>query len=329
MSKKSKGKPVFPQLNGGYHVCDTVYVLDELKLPFRLDESLKLSRPTNAQIIHLRETAKWANFSLKPLENELRKEASPNNPTAFSIHHDPLPPEKLRFLLMTYSGNGLEAHEFSKFASTLNPPMHFAISAHTTGRFGSGKAMSRGFPNLYHQKSPTQEFEWVTNKLTNVDLKTIRSAWLKFKGYKTEFPFLEKAASFLYDLNMIPRHHDLYFLGLFAILELMLTHKPGDRDNADSLNHQIKTKVPLLTKRMLQKPNYTQFDQSAGEEKLWTLLYGVRSDIAHGTKLAFGNAKYKILKDRENALTFLDHATRCIVFHAIHEPKLIADLKLI
>jgi hypothetical protein len=123
-------------------------------------------------------------------------------------------------------------------------------------------------------------------------------------------------------LAPVPRCNGLHMLGLFAVLESLLTH---DAKGAyDSLTHQIRSKMVLLGKRLTKPLDYGVFGP-ADPATIWWKLYQVRSCIAHGGRLNF--SKLQVLKDERTAEAFLLTATKALLRHALKEPELVLDLR--
>jgi hypothetical protein len=118
----------------------------------------------------------------------------------------------------------------------------------------------------------------------------------------------------------------LAVLAYFVIIEMLLTHNPGDREIGDSISHQLKTKISLLSGRLSQKLDYQLFEPSTSYDRIWGLLYSYRSDIAHGEHIEFAK-KFRILKTEEDTWRFIASATRILLEHALKEPDLIIGLK--
>lgn len=127
-------------------------------------------------------------------------------------------------------------------------------------------------------------------------------------------------------LKRIPYGRDLQVLGLFAIIEMLLTHNPNDREIGDSLSHQISTKVPLLSARFQTPLDYSTFGTDARPSTIWKKLYEYRSKIAHGDVADF-SGRLSLLVNQQTAITFLELAARQIVRHALNEPELVDALK--
>lgn len=115
----------------------------------------------------------------------------------------------------------------------------------------------------------------------------------------------------------------LYVLGLFGVLESLLTHDP--RGEYDSLSHQIRTKMKLLQSRFRQPLQYERFGAVA-PEKIWNKLYKLRSCIAHGG-VADWRGELSILRNQREACAFLTTAVRRTIRQALTEPRLVLDLQ--
>jgi hypothetical protein len=132
----------------------------------------------------------------------------------------------------------------------------------------------------------------------------------------------------LHDLRLIPHGSGLYLLGLFAVLELLLAHKPEDRENADSLSHQLSTKIPLIDRRLSSRIDYSSIREITSPERLWKILYAYRSAIAHGEQLDF-STKFRVLVSHDTTRLLVQQACRKLLRHALKEPILFRDLKAV
>jgi hypothetical protein len=117
----------------------------------------------------------------------------------------------------------------------------------------------------------------------------------------------------------------MYTLGLFAVIESLLTHDP--KGGYDSLGHQIRSKIPLLDRRMEKRLDYTVF-QNANADSLWKKLYDYRSTIAHGGRADF-SGPLNVLKTPKTVSDFLDTAVKALIRHATKEPELVFDLRAV
>lgn len=156
-------------------------------------------------------------------------------------------------------------------------------------------------------------------------LKEIQNIYSKTLVIEKEHPDIKRSVEMFYDLNCLPPQTDLVSLGLFAVIESIITHQPKT-EAGDSLRHQIKTKIPLLSNRFNKKINYSCFLDKSKVDTIWSKLYDYRSIIAHGGKIDF-SGKLKILKDKKTVVTFLRDITKLLLRHAILEPQLYMDLR--
>jgi Apea-like HEPN len=165
--------------------------------------------------------------------------------------------------------------------------------------------------------------------LTNITKRNIREMVKLFNLYlrtKETYPFISQAIDILYDLDTIPERHTLYTLGLFTVIEALITHKPKP-ESGDSLIHQITSKIPLLDRRFFDTPlDYSPFGQNTKPDTVWRKLYNYRSHLAHGNSAKFEEG-LQILKDSETVLSFLRNAAKTLIRSALHEPQLYKDLK--
>ena len=146
----------------------------------------------------------------------------------------------------------------------------------------------------------------------------------RIESVKTSHPDVVRALDVFRGACAIEGLSQLFVLGLFSVIELLLAHNP--QGGYDSLTHQISTKLPLLQRRFKQPLDYSKF--GADETKVWKTLYAYRSTIAHGGRVDFQKA-LKVLKGPYLVSAFLVDATRAVLRHALIEPDLVLDLRAV
>lgn len=124
-------------------------------------------------------------------------------------------------------------------------------------------------------------------------------------------------------LAFLEPRQPLYLLGVFAVIEAILTHDPEGK--FDSLGHQIKKKMKLLNGRFDSPLDCSDFGGIAFD-KLWARLYELRSSVAHGKDPDFTGG-LQALKKFDTATAFVDQAAKKLLRHALDEPQLIIDLQ--
>jgi hypothetical protein len=107
---------------------------------------------------------------------------------------------------------------------------------------------------------------------------------------------------------------------------MLITHNPKLEDRGDSITHQMKSKIPLLSHRFDRPLDYSIF-QDANKEKIWSALYKYRSAIAHGGVPDFEDKELRVLKDSSNAKIFLKETVKALLRHCLKEPELFRDLR--
>jgi hypothetical protein len=156
-------------------------------------------------------------------------------------------------------------------------------------------------------------------------LADLRACYLRLTTVTREHAEIGHSIRLFGDLPDRKGHNELSTLGLFSVIESLLTHNP--RGEMDSISHQIRKKVVLVEKRLRMRINYVEFGQ-ASHDTVWTKLYELRSRIAHGSPVAF-NKSLAILGDAYQVELFLRATLRSLLRGAIEEPDLFVDLKAV
>jgi len=145
--------------------------------------------------------------------------------------------------------------------------------------------------------------------------------------YQDNFQHIDQAVHRFLQLRVLPRYSGLTIIGLFSIIESLITHKPTQNLH-DSLKHQIKTKIPLLNRRFQRTLDYGRYFNSAKEETIWSKLYDFRSKIVHdGSEDIEKDKDLKILTNLVSVTDFLKEAVKLLILLALKEPEFITDLK--
>jgi len=162
-------------------------------------------------------------------------------------------------------------------------------------------------------------------EFTDDDAKLIRiiDEQLRMLNSDSANKDIERSLGMFGQLDMVDPDHALYVLGLFAVIESLLTHNP--KGEYDSLGHQIRSKMNLLSDRFQQPIDYGAFGKHPSDT-IWTKLYECRSKIAHGGQLEF-TASLQILKNLAVVGTFLRSTTKLLLRQALVEPKLLRSLR--
>jgi hypothetical protein len=293
-------------------------------LPFALTASARFNRTPTLKVARQNEL-----LSQLGLGGEARFEAetittpTPNGSTTALV---PLDQSDFRYYCLEFSGWAPPSfHDVAMVAQIMEPPLHFSHHVYSSEPYGAGE--DRGFGHQLHFPRGVQE-RWGPRQPVQLDANYLaelgRNAQL-FVDLQSTSNLVKNAMNLYRDLNNVPPNHPLRFLGLIAVLECVLCHKPKVADNADSLGHQIRTKIALLDSR----PNAAiPALGSTPLERTWSDLYGLRSSIAHGDSATF---PFKALPFQElgDAVSFVDATCRAVLRHLLTETALIHKLRAV
>ena len=163
-------------------------------------------------------------------------------------------------------------------------------------------------------------------KVTQEDVDHCRQNYAAITGKPGPLPYVTHAIARLHHLGALPRNSSLTLLGLFGVIECIVTHNPSPNDPTDSLGRQIRKKVPMLQRRFWPRPDPWPFPPNMDDEKLWKELYTLRSDVAHGADTADRRRDWK-LKNVPIVMTYLRSTAQQLILAALREPEFLRDIK--
>jgi hypothetical protein len=171
------------------------------------------------------------------------------------------------------------------------------------------------------------ESEMTTQQtLKKEHLGQIQDIYCSFSSIIDDFPEIINFIKLFNTLRYLHNYHDFKTLGLFSVIESLLTHKPTSSETGDSLTRQVRTKVPLLLRRAESAFDYGAIFKVQDESKIWKSLYDYRSALAHGRRPDFMK-EFATLKDGMVIHDFLIRCIKKLFFVALVEPQLVTDLK--
>lgn len=296
-------------------------------LPIELTPGMRLRKANDDEIAFVKRVCPSPGFLGDGLETRFEFDwiHSTENPNAQSWHPQPIPQAAWRYYVAEFDDNGMLHYEVDQIARLARPPFGFlAVVHHNVG--GSGGPFSGWGIDVWPMVTklgPTPEPPKIFTGETASDVRMLH-ARLKYIGER--YPDISTAVRFFYELRRIPEYSDLYVLGLFATMEMVLTHQPGDQERGDSLRHQISEKIPLIDRRSDDSLHYALCGKDADAREVWKRLYDYRSGLAHGNR-SLAERMLKKLNGRENALELLKQGVRSVLRAGLIEPDLIEDLK--
>ncbi len=232
-----------------------------------------------------------------------------------------------KYYVINFQGNIGEIFNLSLAANLLEIELEFNLKFRSCDQkksqeFGLIKNLTHAF-NYFHEIEMT-----VPPFIEVIDDTTLQNLGIIYKNYQQldeiKYPDIKKAINMLEDMKHLPHNSKFKVLGLFTIIEFLITHKPID--TGDSITRQVTNKINLLSKRFINQLDYSQSFGSTPESTIWKKLYSYRSKIAHGGQPDFAK-ELSVLKDDLTANKFLKLVVKMLLRHSLIEPQLYTDLR--
>lgn len=297
--------------------------------PFDLAPGLVLRKASIEEVEVIRETlTQYARspFGLSPLTSyELQRHETQQADKSSSINFTGLEPSDWRYNVVTNDGPQNQLYLAHLVSNVTAVPLE--ISALTFS--GAGISMWRPglFPRYFGhslgRKALTPSREDI-EQLVQL-LREVRPYLLA----ESESPYPDVARAFsMYDaLNFLMENSEFNVIGLFSIIEMLITHNPKLEDRGDSITHQMQAKLPLLMRRFKYPIDHGKYFGPVDIKKVWSALYAYRSAIAHGGVADFQKGSLQVLRSAQLATDFVRAVVQGLLRHVLEEPQLFHDLK--
>lgn len=245
--------------------------------------------------------------------------------TGTSTRYEPLQEAKWRYYVVTTKDKGTTNHilhlvsNISETALDLSSLLFYPT-------FGHGWHEERLHSHFEREPKPAKKI----GKVELHDLAEVYSSYVGMVGENLEsetYPEISRALNMYDSLSLLRKNSDFHVLGLFAIIEMLITHNPKLEDRGDSITHQMQSKIPLLSRRFEKPLDYSTFFAEKPDKKIWSALYAYRSAVAHGGVPDFHSNPLQNLVDANNANEFLREVVRKLLRQALKEPQLFRDLR--
>jgi hypothetical protein len=258
---------------------------------------------------------------------KLLKEEKIENTIQYSFKE--LPRKKWKYWILAFekTDNALVVHDLEKICQMLPVMFDYGFIIYYSEENQKGEITACQLMPLHviERYSNPVRIHSNAEKINKKQIKVIGSLYNKYLKLTSDFEFISHALQNFYDLRRVPESSDLIILGLFSILETLITHKPRSAETLDSINHQMKNKMILIGKKYLRKISVLQYFTSSSEDKIWKELHEYRSCIAHGNKVS--NNNNAILKNRDAVISFLRDNVKELLKYALSDPEFISDLR--
>lgn len=298
---------------------------DEAQLPFELSETMTLRAAMESEVeqlnSHLNEAYGAASRWVVPFDHEpVKVEENGTTKTIYS------PSEKKRWWVIAFNGYNPQIIELRKVSSLVNPKLHFGATFTYSELDQKGKHQGILYGNHSQIELLANESRKKYEEVYHEELLKLKRYYSLLANDKTQYEKAGFVLELYFSSTNLWIHSGLLTLSLFSIIESIIAHKPRLTESLDSITHQIKNKLNLLSKRFDHSVMHEEYFCKIGYPMLWSRLYGLRSDIAHGQKYEF-EGKYAVLKSLENVNKFLDKVAKELIKLSIEENELIADLR--
>lgn len=176
---------------------------------------------------------------------------------------------------------------------------------------------------------------WLAQRRTigSQQIKSIEGTWKALIEFESaddpSLDFIKKAIRDFTDLKEVSTRKPLYVVGLFSIIEMLLTTQQ-DMTTEKSLSHQLREKLNLFGNRLSEPIVLANYFSKAGGmdfKSFVNTLYTYRSKVAHGGEVDFTKGKLVNLESHSAVCSFLRVVVRKLILQAVQEPLLFRDLK--
>ena len=279
-----------------------------------------LRRATQNEIETIRRIMKQITVGPAPSVPATQMHWEHEPPASGSGPYKPLPPDKLRYFVMTFQGSYPQIQEFQQAADISIRELELNLWIMDGDKEWRCQAPVR----LFHLLHPSP-FGRLCKPFSISDAAELSSIYFRLKVHNGRLFDIERTVSEIAQLKEIDQGSHLVVLGYFAMLEAMLTHLPKPSDPYDSITRQIKNKLALLDNRWSPRIDYSPFGGTK-PEKVWEKMYSYRSAIAHGTKPDFGS-DLRVLRGPDVVFSLVKETVKSIARFALLDPQLLQDLK--
>lgn len=307
------------KLDGIYFIVNNVEFESEA-LPFHFSDEFILRAATEYEIIEFKKvllTSHGSTFMKFPLHYETELEDIPEDG---SNSHEYVLSEKQRYWVISFEAPNHFIELLMNVGMLIRPKLYCGYGMLSKdGEVGVTMGEDVSLINKFRYKE--------SKTITTKELMKLKDYFNLLLADNKSNDIIKTPLKMYRETSMLSIHSGILTLSLFSIIESLITHKPRLSETLDSINHQIKNKINLLSKRFDLSIEHISYFGEIDFLKLLGKLYALRSDIAHGQSYLFDNGEYQILKSLENTNNFLDEIVRELIKLSMDDPTLIKDIK--
>lgn len=303
------------------------------KLPIEITPGYKFERANVLQVNKIKELLKerweYSKFAL-PYEYRLEKFFDKESGNQ-KINRLRIPSDEWRYWVISFDDFNIDKSPNIRLAASLIDN-DFDFSFNVLG----GALKSSNSPNMFfssHAISPIIA-EYLTCEyfhclpptiIESSELQIISKLYHQIVEVKKKHKLMERALKRWERLRVQPQYSDLMIIGLFSVIECLITYKPN-MDKDPSLTKQVTTNMLEIEQHFDSKVDHADYFDLSDKEKLWKGLYEYRSRIVHGNQTVFtGNIRH--LKNRTAVTEFLIGIVKRLLRATLIDPSLLNSYK--
>jgi len=296
-------------------------------LPISLGDCISFRAATDAEIILIKEhlgRVAPAFYNSVPFYEGAWLE-SPTEGGGRKYEPTPLPRECWKYWVIAFDGSNSRVHDLEPLLRMLPVSVEYAFTVFFDQPAQQGTAAGWGVGMVNPLQMRRVDASPHPQRLDAESIARVPAFERQLAAVPEDCGFVKAALKSFNDLSCIPDASDLMIVGLFAIIESLVTHEPRKAETLDSIIHQIKNKMILLRKRYFTCVPLSDYFEPISEEAAWSKLYEYRSSVAHGSQFNF--AKHSALMSRDNVILFLRSNVKQLLLMALADPEYFADLR--
>ena len=238
-------------------------------------------------------------------------------------------PADWHYYVLSDEVGGRAVYDLSDALLLMEPSIELSIrlTSRIEGGINLGLGYSRPAPHIYEHY---YYFLDIQNRpiLSLDEFRKAEKVRLKLESLEEQYEFIRYALKAMSELRRVSQRSRIQVIGLFSIIESLVTHSPRLNESLDSISHQLRGKLRLLTNMIgCGDLLFKHFSvNNTLDKKIWNKLYEYRSRIAHGSKADINNG-LEPLKSNENVVQFLYDFAKVIFLFALENPQFVLDLK--
>lgn len=285
-----------------------------------------IRKASEGEILHIKGLIKRTNgnpvfyppyeYHVRPIEDAARNR--------IEYVPEPLPPERWQYWVLSWSGSAPDGCCLGA-ALLLIPKsveIGFSVEYNSKGEHSRSTWQGPALSSFYELPAWSR----LPAKISKSDLDPLKSIYDSLVSITASDSYIIRAVVRFGETYYLPRSSELVVIALFSVIESLVSHAPVVKDSSDSLTHQLRTKLPLLGRRFHPELTHKVHFPSLEEDKLWSKLYSLRSQIVHGGAPRFTH-DFKKLGDLNAVIGYLRETAKSLLRLSLKEPQLMEDLK--